>query len=142
MAVSPSLLSSRFHVEVYNWLRRRNKHQFLVVKEPFRLYPDVLLYRVALDRFRCYHSERNMRRRSSIMSNTEHTQTGFAEVNSTTLYYEVAGDGHPFILIHGHLLDRRSWDRQFGFRPALSGRALRSARLRRFRVDYERGTVL
>ena len=47
------------------------------------------------------------------MSNMEHIQTGFAEVNGTTLYYEVAGTGHPFILAHGHLLDRRSWDDQF-----------------------------
>ncbi len=47
------------------------------------------------------------------MSGTEHIQTGLAEVNGTTLYYEVAGTGHPFILIHGHLLDRRSWDDQF-----------------------------
>ncbi len=47
------------------------------------------------------------------MSNTEHVQTGFAAVNGTTLYYEVAGAGHTFILAHGHLLDRRSWDDQF-----------------------------
>jgi len=47
------------------------------------------------------------------MPNTEHVQTGFAEVNGTTLYYEVAGAGHPFVLVHGHLLDRRSWDDQF-----------------------------
>ncbi len=47
------------------------------------------------------------------MSNTEHVKTGFAAVNGTTLYYEVAGVGHPFVLAHGHLLDRRSWDDQF-----------------------------
>ncbi|HLJ33581.1 MAG TPA: alpha/beta hydrolase, partial [Ktedonobacteraceae bacterium] len=47
------------------------------------------------------------------MSNTEQVQKGFAEVNGTTLYYEVAGAGHPFVLEHGHLLDRRSWDDQF-----------------------------
>ncbi len=47
------------------------------------------------------------------MSNTKHVQTGFAERNGTTLYYEVAGTGHPFVLLHGHLLDRRSWDDQF-----------------------------
>jgi pimeloyl-ACP methyl ester carboxylesterase len=47
------------------------------------------------------------------MSNAEHVQTGFAKVNGTSLYYEVAGSGHPFILEHGHLLDRRSWDDQF-----------------------------
>ncbi|GAC1368359.1 MAG: alpha/beta hydrolase [Ktedonobacteraceae bacterium] len=47
------------------------------------------------------------------MSNTEQVQTGFAEINGTSLYYEVAGVGHPFVLVHGHLLDRRSWDDQF-----------------------------
>ena len=40
-------------------------------------------------------------------------QTGIAHVNGTELYYEVAGTGHPFTLIHGLLLDRRSWDDQF-----------------------------
>ncbi len=47
------------------------------------------------------------------MSNTQHGQTDFAEINGTTLYYEIAGAGHPFVLVHGHLLDRRSWDDQF-----------------------------
>jgi 3-oxoadipate enol-lactonase len=40
-------------------------------------------------------------------------QSGIAHVNGTDLYYEVAGTGHPFTLIHGLLLDRRSWDDQF-----------------------------
>ena len=40
-------------------------------------------------------------------------QTGIAHVNGTELYYEVAGAGHPFTLIHGLLLDRRSWDDEF-----------------------------
>ncbi len=47
------------------------------------------------------------------MANIQPVQTGFAEVNGTKLYYEVAGAGHPFVLVHGHLLDRRSWDDQF-----------------------------
>ncbi len=47
------------------------------------------------------------------MSSTKHVQKGFAAINGTTLYYEVAGAGHPFVLVHGHLLDRRSWDDQF-----------------------------
>jgi 3-oxoadipate enol-lactonase len=47
------------------------------------------------------------------MAETEQRQIGIAEVNGTTLYYEVAGAGHPFVLVHGHLLDRRSWDDQF-----------------------------
>jgi 3-oxoadipate enol-lactonase len=40
-------------------------------------------------------------------------QSGIAHVNETELYFEVAGTGHPFTLIHGLLLDRRSWDDQF-----------------------------
>ncbi|GCE15639.1 alpha/beta fold hydrolase [Tengunoibacter tsumagoiensis] len=40
-------------------------------------------------------------------------QNGFAEVNGTRLAYEVAGTGHPLILIHGGLVHRRLWDEQF-----------------------------
>jgi 3-oxoadipate enol-lactonase len=47
------------------------------------------------------------------MSERQNVHKGFAEINGTKLYYEIAGTGHPFILIHGHLLDRRSWDDQF-----------------------------
>jgi len=38
---------------------------------------------------------------------------GFAEVNGTRLYYEVAGSGQPLVLIHGYALDTRMWDDQF-----------------------------
>lgn len=38
---------------------------------------------------------------------------GFADVNGTHLYYEVAGSGHPLVLIHGFTLDTRMWDDQF-----------------------------
>ncbi|GCE28703.1 hydrolase [Dictyobacter alpinus] len=47
------------------------------------------------------------------MSNIEQASNGFGEVNGTKLYYEVAGTGQPLVLIHGHLLDRNSWDEQF-----------------------------
>ncbi len=40
-------------------------------------------------------------------------QAGFAEVNGTRLYYEIAGSGHPLVLIHGSTLDTRMWDDQF-----------------------------
>ena len=39
--------------------------------------------------------------------------TGFADVNGTRLYYELAGAGHPLVLIHGFTLDIRLWDDQF-----------------------------
>ena len=41
------------------------------------------------------------------------THTGFADVNGTRLYYELAGAGHPLVLIHGFTLDTRMWDDQF-----------------------------
>ena len=42
-----------------------------------------------------------------------HIQHGFADVNDTRLYYEMAGSGHPLVLIHGFTLDTRMWDDQF-----------------------------
>jgi len=47
------------------------------------------------------------------MTGTNQLQTGFADVNNTRLYYEVAGTGHPLVLIHGGLVNRRLWDDQF-----------------------------
>ena len=41
-------------------------------------------------------------------------ETGFANVNGTRLYYEVAGSGHRLVLIHGSSTDTRMWDDQFG----------------------------
>jgi len=35
-----------------------------------------------------------------------------AQVNGTTLQYDVTGSGHPLVLIHGGFLDRRMWDEQ------------------------------
>jgi pimeloyl-ACP methyl ester carboxylesterase len=39
--------------------------------------------------------------------------SGHAEVNGTRLYYEIAGAGHPLVLIHGYTLDNRMWEDQF-----------------------------
>jgi 3-oxoadipate enol-lactonase len=41
------------------------------------------------------------------------SQKGYAAVNGTRLYYEVAGAGHPLVLLHGFSLDTRMWDDQF-----------------------------
>jgi pimeloyl-ACP methyl ester carboxylesterase len=40
-------------------------------------------------------------------------QTGFAELNGTRLYYEVAGSGAALAFVHGFSLDTRMWDDQF-----------------------------
>jgi len=39
--------------------------------------------------------------------------TGVADVNGAELIYDVAGHGHPLVLIHGGLVDRHLWDDQF-----------------------------
>lgn len=39
--------------------------------------------------------------------------SGFAEVNGTRLFYEVAGKGRVVVLVHGGLVDSRLWDDQF-----------------------------
>ena len=40
-------------------------------------------------------------------------KSGMAEVNKGRLYYEVMGEGHPMVLIHGGGADSRMWDDQF-----------------------------
>src|SRR5436305_1069029 len=42
-------------------------------------------------------------------------QHGYCDVNGGKIYYEVAGQGHALVLIHGGQLDRRMWDEQFQF---------------------------
>ena len=41
------------------------------------------------------------------------TLRGFADVNDTRLFYEIAGAGPPLTLIHGFSLDTRMWDDQY-----------------------------
>ena len=43
----------------------------------------------------------------------DQSQKGFADVNGTRLYYEVAGEGHTLVLNHGGLVDNHLWDDQF-----------------------------
>ncbi|MGR8947306.1 MAG: alpha/beta fold hydrolase [Gammaproteobacteria bacterium] len=39
-------------------------------------------------------------------------QSGFANVNGTSLYYELSGSGPTVVLIHGFSIDTRMWDEQ------------------------------
>jgi pimeloyl-ACP methyl ester carboxylesterase len=39
--------------------------------------------------------------------------SAYAEAEGGELYYEVAGEGMPLVLIHGGAMDRRMWDDQF-----------------------------
>jgi pimeloyl-ACP methyl ester carboxylesterase len=47
------------------------------------------------------------------MTETFSTERGFAGINGAQLYFEVAGAGHPLVMLHGHLLDSGQWDDQF-----------------------------
>jgi len=47
------------------------------------------------------------------MAESIQVEKGFAEVNGTRLYYEVAGEGHPLVLNHGGLVDHHLWDDSF-----------------------------
>jgi len=40
-------------------------------------------------------------------------ESGYADVNGTRLYYEMAGEGEPVVMIHGFGWDTRDWDYQF-----------------------------
>jgi pimeloyl-ACP methyl ester carboxylesterase len=47
------------------------------------------------------------------MPEQQKSRTGFAEVNGARLAYEVAGQGHPLVLIHAGICDSRMWDVQW-----------------------------
>jgi 3-oxoadipate enol-lactonase len=49
------------------------------------------------------------------MSDVKAMKTGFAEFPGARLYYEMAGEGEPLVLLHGGFLDGRMWDGQFPF---------------------------
>jgi pimeloyl-ACP methyl ester carboxylesterase len=41
-------------------------------------------------------------------------ESGFAEADGASLYYEVLGNGEPLVLVHAGIADRRMWDGQLG----------------------------
>lgn len=42
-------------------------------------------------------------------------QSGFAEINGAKIYYDVAGEGHPFLMVHAGIANKSMWDDQFDF---------------------------
>jgi len=40
-------------------------------------------------------------------------ETGFAPINGARIYYETAGDGQPFVMIHAGVADNRQWENEF-----------------------------
>jgi pimeloyl-ACP methyl ester carboxylesterase len=49
-----------------------------------------------------------------IMS-TPQTKSGFANIDAAQIYYETAGKGTPFVMIHAGVADSRQWNNEFPF---------------------------
>ena len=41
------------------------------------------------------------------------TMSGFVEIHGCQFYYQVAGEGHPLVLLHAGICDSRMWDDQW-----------------------------
>ncbi len=41
------------------------------------------------------------------------SNSGFLDVSTASIYYEVAGEGFPLLLLHAGIADSRMWDDQF-----------------------------
>jgi pimeloyl-ACP methyl ester carboxylesterase len=46
---------------------------------------------------------------------TPHTNSGFVTVDGARIYYEMAGKGIPFVMIHAGVADNRQWNNEFTF---------------------------
>jgi pimeloyl-ACP methyl ester carboxylesterase len=40
-------------------------------------------------------------------------QAGFAQIGPAKIYYEIAGQGDPFVMLHAGVADSRQWDHEF-----------------------------
>src|SRR6266498_6086213 len=46
---------------------------------------------------------------------TPQTKSGFVNIDEAHIYYETAGKGTPFVMIHAGVADRRQWNNEFAF---------------------------
>ncbi len=46
---------------------------------------------------------------------TSHIKSGLANINNAQIYYETAGQGIPFVMIHAGVADSRQWNNEFAF---------------------------
>jgi pimeloyl-ACP methyl ester carboxylesterase len=46
---------------------------------------------------------------------TLQTKSGFVTVDGARIYYEMAGEGTPFVMIHAGVADSRQWNKEFEF---------------------------
>ena len=46
---------------------------------------------------------------------TLQTKSGFVSIGNAQLYYETAGQGVPFVMIHAGVADNRQWNNEFAF---------------------------
>lgn len=47
------------------------------------------------------------------MTEKRASHTGYAYLNGAQIYYEVAGEGEPLVMVHAGIADLRMWDKQF-----------------------------
>lgn len=43
------------------------------------------------------------------------THSGLAPINGANIYYEIAGEGQPFVMIHAGVADNRQWNNEFEY---------------------------
>jgi len=46
---------------------------------------------------------------------TPRTKSGFVNIDNARIYYETAGEGIPFVMIHAGVADSRQWNNEFAF---------------------------
>ena len=46
---------------------------------------------------------------------TSQSRSGYANIGSAQIYYETAGAGTPFVMIHAGVADRRQWNNEFAY---------------------------